>query len=246
MMMMTRCWAKKPDTHCDDYSPDLSQNCGKACSWNFFETGNFQNGQVHYSSSSLTYLTSLLIDWFLLHCLFHGQTRPQSLSDPDGVCEDGEGWACSGEILSKLNLWIVNRQPRIPCSAQHALCAVWFPYSRTSRDISYTLSYPLKIFVPTCSVGSKTWLLRKRDFQILNLRFLGFFRVPKIMFLVTENKQRDKFSSSKDPSKEHRKNNLKKCSPRVFRITPTDFVNDIWCLMHATAQANPRTTISSK
>merc|ERR1711973_713618 len=28
------------------------------------------------------------------------QTRPQSLSDPDGVCEDGEGWACSGEILS--------------------------------------------------------------------------------------------------------------------------------------------------
>ena len=132
------------------------------------------------------------------------------------------------------------------CTAQYALCAVWFPYSRTSRDISYTLSYPLKIFVPTCSVGSKTWLLRKRDFQILNLRFLGFFRVPKIMFLVTENKQRDKFSSSKDPSKEHRKNNLKKCSPRVFRITPTDFVNDIWCLMHATAQANPRTTISSK
>merc|ERR1711944_123178 len=28
------------------------------------------------------------------------QPRPESLSAPDGVCEDGEGWACSGEIAS--------------------------------------------------------------------------------------------------------------------------------------------------
>merc|ERR1712001_39905 len=28
------------------------------------------------------------------------QTRPESLSARDGVCEDGEGWACSGEIAS--------------------------------------------------------------------------------------------------------------------------------------------------
>merc|ERR1711899_664852 len=28
------------------------------------------------------------------------QSRPESLSAPDGVCEDGEGWACSGEIAS--------------------------------------------------------------------------------------------------------------------------------------------------
>merc|ERR1712024_316119 len=28
------------------------------------------------------------------------QTRPESRSAPDGVCEDGEGWACSGEIAS--------------------------------------------------------------------------------------------------------------------------------------------------
>merc|ERR1712012_1027261 len=28
------------------------------------------------------------------------QPRPESLSAPDGVCEDGEGWACSGEIVS--------------------------------------------------------------------------------------------------------------------------------------------------
>ena len=29
------------------------------------------------------------------------QPRPESLSAPDGVCEDGEGWACSGEIVSE-------------------------------------------------------------------------------------------------------------------------------------------------
>merc|ERR1739844_281010 len=28
------------------------------------------------------------------------QPRPESLSAPDGVCEDGEGWACSGEIVN--------------------------------------------------------------------------------------------------------------------------------------------------
>merc|ERR1712140_49829 len=28
------------------------------------------------------------------------QARPESLSAPDGVCEDGEGWACSGEIVN--------------------------------------------------------------------------------------------------------------------------------------------------
>merc|ERR1712039_425779 len=42
------------------------------------------------------------------------QTRPQSLSDPDGVCEDGEGWACSGEIASKSNFQkLKNLQRRI-------------------------------------------------------------------------------------------------------------------------------------
>merc|ERR1711974_292111 len=28
------------------------------------------------------------------------QPRPESLAAPDGVCEDGEGWACSGEIVN--------------------------------------------------------------------------------------------------------------------------------------------------
>ena len=38
---------------------------------------------------------------FFVFCMLYVQPRPESLSAPDGVCEDGEGWACSGEIVSE-------------------------------------------------------------------------------------------------------------------------------------------------
>merc|ERR1712127_222193 len=34
------------------------------------------------------------------HDMAARQSRPLSLLDPDGVCEDGEGWSCSLEIGS--------------------------------------------------------------------------------------------------------------------------------------------------
>ena len=32
------------------------------------------------------------------------QPRPESLLSPDGHCDNGEGWACSGSIVGKLDL----------------------------------------------------------------------------------------------------------------------------------------------
>ena len=67
------------------------------------------------------------------------------------------------------------------------------------------------IFVPTCSVGRKTWFSRKPWFSNSKFGISGSFwpilSVPKIMFLVPENEKRNKFSSFF--LKEHRKNSLK-------------------------------------
>ena len=55
------------------------------------------------------------------------------------------------------------------------------------------------IFVPTCSVGRKTWILRKPWFSnskfAISVLFWLILSVPKIMLLVPENKKRDKFQS---------------------------------------------------
>ena len=58
----------------------------------------------------------------------------------------------------------------------------------------YTIEH---IFVPACSVGRKTWFLRKPWFSNSKSAISGFFfpilSAPKIMFPVPENKKRDKF-----------------------------------------------------
>ena len=58
----------------------------------------------------------------------------------------------------------------------------------------YTIEH---IFVPACSVGRKTWFLRKPWFSNSKFAISGLFfpilSAPKIMFPVPENKKRDKF-----------------------------------------------------
>ena len=53
------------------------------------------------------------------------------------------------------------------------------------------------IFVPTCSVGRKTWFSRKPWLSNSKFGISGSFwpilSVPKIMFLVPENEKRNKF-----------------------------------------------------
>ena len=77
------------------------------------------------------------------------QSRPLSLLDPDGVCEDGEGWSCSLEIgcghrMDRLSL-------HLPCSyGPGVYCGLWHRQPPWNLWLRHGTHICLSLLQPPC------------------------------------------------------------------------------------------------
>ena len=113
-------------------------------------------------------------------------------------------WCFQVKISGKNDLFhnthITNftRKPLLQCT----MCCLGSMFSFQPNKLRHILKFMFwytieHIFVPACSVGRKTWFLRKPWFSNSKFAISGLFfpilSAPKIMFPVPENKKRDKF-----------------------------------------------------